>query len=315
MEGLAKQISSDWIDLRECGSDLQAIYVFLAPHPRFMRAHVEALHGSVEGGVVEYKGGCLRKVAQAMEEARYRTIDAEELKRLYQETTVLLLVVSIQRLIAHGDIRVRQKPRGEAELPEQDVKALIQDVQERVKKQPDLARHPSVQHLSVQVRKYRRELETMKKLAPTMPQDKRAGFYANFKNSFAQIVQAIKRDYAELIAEIEPQQQRESSPLTWVPLAKLVKELERQAQGISEVRSTLEYARTERYKIRDILVDLREKAEALTDRFDAELASYETYAGSPRNARLVSRAFGREAIRVLMRSMPELPQGDATGTG
>jgi hypothetical protein len=63
------------------------------------------------------------------------------------------------------------------------------------------------------------------------------------------------------------------------------------------------------------LVDLRAKADALTDRFDAELAGYETYAGSSRNARLVSRAFAREAIRVLMRAMPELPQGDATGSG
>ena len=104
----------------------------------------------------------------------------------------------------------------------------------------------------------------------------RASFLANFTRTFEGIVGSIRRQYAALLQEevaASKNSQQEFS-LALLPLKDLAPLLASQAQEVSRMRSTLAYAREEKYKTREVLVRLYDSRHQVLGLIEDEVKMY-----------------------------------------
>jgi len=260
MPELDKRISGDWIELRGKANDFHALLEVLAVPTYDLRSTAEALKLSVEGGVVEFKRAVLSPVFAALEAARYKSLAVEELGKQEKSLTSLLLVILIQRLIV-VDALPLARPREEKRsfgAEALQVGTILADVNARVKAMPDLRSHMAVKNILMQVQRYNGENQKMRELLPTIKPEMRTAFLANFTRTFEEIIASIRRHYTVLLQEevAAAQARREGFSLSLMPLKDLSPLLATQAKEVSRIRSTLAYAREEKYKTREVLVRL-----------------------------------------------------------
>jgi hypothetical protein len=138
------------------------------------------------------------------------------------------------------------------------VSAILADVNSRVTSNVGLRSHPAIKNILMQVQRYNSENRKMRELLPTIKQEMRRSFVANFSRTFEEIVGSIRRNYATILQEqLETENVRpEGFSLSFMPLKEFAPLLAAQAREIARIRSTLGHARDEKYKTREVLVRL-----------------------------------------------------------
>lgn len=308
MEGLTKQIRGDWFDLREIADkpfELEEYFSFDAN--RLKRVSGE-LRLAVEQGVTEYKNRKLSELYAFLDSYRYDSKGFETLSILSGSFSDLLYVTLLQRLIAAGVIQVKTQKGSDIqeEKPQPGVKDIVQDVQERLSRNPDLRKNESVKNILMQVSIYRNELARMRELEPKILPERKASFLTNFKNRFAEITAKIQEHYSAITGEDQKQaasEIEETNPLKRYDLKPLVKTLFDQAAETSELRSTLLYALSERYKTRDILSGITDKRDRTMLLVKMETKKYIEITGTGTNPSLLGKAFAAEIIKVFSRQL------------
>jgi hypothetical protein len=273
MVELERRISGDWIDSREAAADQYRLTEHFKLGPERLHALATEMRKAVEEGLLEYKEVTLKPFFNALEAVQYQSLSAEELQRHEQPLAELVYAVLLQRLLCSGAIplsRDRSAARvSTAELPVNDILA---DVKERVRRDAAFQRHPSVKNIYVQVSLYQRERRKMEELLPTIKPEKRPVFQANFQATFQRIFDSIRRHYSDLLTEEEARKRQEEGRehlLYRLNLSDLTPVLAAQAQEVSRLRSTLAFAREDKFKTRGILVNLyrqRERVLGLVER-------------------------------------------------
>jgi len=278
MVELEKRISGDWFELKEKAGSFHALLEALPLSPAELRGAATTLRLSVEQGIIEFKRSMLSPVLVALETARYKTLDSQEMTEQERSLTALLLAVMIQRLLA-VDVLPRSRPRQDeqgAGSPELGIGSIVTSVKSMVKANPALRAHPAIKNILVQVQFYTKENQKMRELFPMIKPEKRASFLSNFRRTFGDIAESIRRNYTALLQE-EAAATKSKQPefsLALLPLKSLAPLLTNQAKEVARVRSTLAYAREEKYKTREILVRLYDSRHQVLGFIEEELKMF-----------------------------------------
>jgi hypothetical protein len=269
MHDLERRISGDWIDLREAGKDKYTLIEHLNMEPQRLQRLAGELRWAVEEGLLEYKNVVLRRTFITLEAVQFQSVRFSELQAREEPLKDLLFVIMVQRLLCTGAIALPKARAGEpAGVDDIDINAVLADLRARIERDPAFRRHSAVKNVFMQVSIYQKERKKMAELLPTIKSEKRAVFQANFRTTFAKILDSIKKNYAAILREEElGRQERDSRQdlLAVVSLQELSPFLSTQAQNISRLRSTLAFTREDKYKTRSILVSLyRQKDEFLS---------------------------------------------------
>jgi len=254
-----KLVTGDWIDIREASKDLYTLISYFKPTKEEVNRQISAIKGSIEGGLTEYKRASLIPVFITLENMKYQSLNAEEMYNQELNSKALLYVLILQKMLAQKVIPLSADRTKETnELLDVDINEIIQDIRERINKDPSSKNNPSVKKILMQVNLYTREHNKLKELFYQIKSDKMASYLSNFVKVFDTIFLSIRRTYSELLREedLKEKKQQEVRILTLIPINKLAEIYLRQAKEVSRISSTLRYARAEKYKTREILVKL-----------------------------------------------------------
>jgi hypothetical protein len=278
MVDLEKKISGDWIELKEALNDIHSLLDFLAVLPAQLAEASARLRLSVEQGIIEYKRTCLSPVLVALETARYKSLGVEEILAQEKALTLLLFTVLVQRLLASEQLPLtrRAEDRKSFGVEDMQVNVILADLKARVKGNPALRADPAFKNVLMQVQLYNRENQKMRELLPTIKPEMQTSFLANFTRTFDDIIGSIRRNYLSiLVAEAEAKKARQQGfSLALMPLKELAPFLTNQAREVARMRSTLAYAREEKYKTREVLVSLYESRHDILRLVEDEVKLY-----------------------------------------
>ncbi|MEW5814030.1 MAG: hypothetical protein AB1798_01360, partial [Spirochaetota bacterium] len=216
MSELEKKITGDWFDIRENSENETKLEDLFRLNEQKLREIIEEIRNSVEEGILEYKRKMLFPVFPFLESLKYDSRGLEHLLPQAAKLTSLLYVLLLQRLLARGTIALSREAINLETEGENDLKTIIQDINARIKENPEIASHPAVKNIFMQMNIYKKELENMKKMSPNIPQEKSAAFFTNFKKTFAAITSSIIDNYSQVLKE-EAEKLQESMHLN--PLA------------------------------------------------------------------------------------------------
>jgi hypothetical protein len=279
MVELEKRISGDWIDIKDKLGDLNQLIQLLGLSPAELKMAADSLRPCVEEGIVEFKRSTLSPVLAVLETVRYKSLALEEIHEQERILTRLLLAVLIQRLIALGYFPASKIPEKRGiDVDSMQVNVILSDVNARMKADPRLRSHPAIKNILMQVQLYNKENRKLKELLPTIKPELRTSFLGNFTRTFDTIVGSIRRQYGTLLQEElnarEEAEAVEAFSLDAVPLKDLAPFLVIQAKEFSRIRSTLGYAREEKYKTREILVRLYDQRQDAIRMIEEEVGAY-----------------------------------------
>jgi hypothetical protein len=280
MEELEKRISGDWFELREKAGDFHALLDILRPSTSELREAAGKLRLSVEQGIIEFKRSMLSPVLVALEAARFKSLDGDEMIEQERSLTALLFTIMVQRLLA-ADLLPRSRSREEegpgVRADAVEVSSIVSAVKAKIKSNPAFRAHPAIKNILVQVQVYNKENQKMRELLPMIKPEMRASFLANFTRTFDGIIGSIRRHYAALLqeeaAESKSRQPKEFS-LALLPLKDLAPLLANQGREVARMRSTLAHAREEKYKTREVLVRLYDSRHQVLGLIEDELKMY-----------------------------------------
>ena len=278
MAELEKRISGDWFELREKAGDFHALLDALPLSPSQLRDSATTLRLSVEQGIIEFKRSMLSPVLVALETARYKALDGEEMIEQEGSLTALLFAIMVQRLLA-VDLLPRARPREEARQIATDtleVGVIVEAVKTKIKANPGLRANPAIKNILVQVQVYNKENKKMRELLPMIKPEMRASFLANFSRTFGGIVGSIRRHYAAFLQEeaAASKSRHVGFSLAVLPLKDLAPLLATQAREIARIRSTLAHAREEKYRTREVLVRLYDSRHQVLTLIEDEVKMY-----------------------------------------
>ena len=278
MAELEKRISGDWFELREKAKDFHALLDMLHLSPAELRETATKLRLSVEQGIIEFKRSMLSPVLVALEAARYKSLNGDEMVEQERLLSALLFAVLVQRLLA-ADLLPRARPREngqEVRADSLEVSDIVSAVKMKIKANPAVRSHPAIKNILVQVQVYNKESKKMRELLPMIKPEMRVSFLANFSKTFGGIVGSIRRHYAAFLRE-EVATSRSTQPefsLAVLPLKDLAPLLATQAKEVARIRSTLAFAREEKYKTREVLVRLYDSRHQVLGLIEDELKMY-----------------------------------------
>ena len=278
MQDLERRISGDWIDLREAGKDQYTLIEFLGLSSQDLERLAEELRRAVEEGLIEYKDMILRRTFITLEAVQFQSVRFEELQAREQPLKDLVFIILLQRLICIGVIPLPKSKEGSSLSPEElDVNAVLAEVRNRIKRDPNFQKHLAVKNIFVQVALYQKEKKKMEDLLPMIQPEKMDVFRANFGATFQRILDSIKKNYLDILKEEESrllEKEKKQDLLYQVPLRDLAPFLRNQAEHVCRICSTLAYAREDKYKTRGVLVGLFKQKEEYFRRIESEQRVY-----------------------------------------
>ncbi len=317
MEGLQKKIAGDWFDIRENGENVFDIEEYFNPSPDDLKGLIKDIRLSVEEGILEYKRTVMLPIFSFLESLKYDSRGLEQLQTQAIKLSSLIYTMLIQRLLCRGAIPLRKEKLSVQVRGEQDIKEIVSELNDRIKKEPDLSKHPAVKNIFMQMNIYKKELEEMKKLSPNIPPEKASAFFANFKNRFNQITGSIQENYTVLLKEEQERlhEKRLTNPLEGYDLVPLAKMCMAQAQEAAKVRSTLNFAEKEGYRTREYLVNLIEEKDTILRPFHSEAEYFQRMEPSPKRMAGLAKTFGQEIIVILERQLKRIEGSSPASPG
>jgi len=278
MVGLEKRISGDWIDVREAGADaytLSGLFKFSAQRLGKVAADLRLC---VEEGLLEYKLSVLRPVFASLEALQYQSVSSEALGAHEEPLEELLLVMLLQRLLCAGTIPLaRARPPRPVSAEGLQVGAILGDIKRRIQSDPGFRQHPAVKNILMQVSLYQSEKKKMDELLPTIQPDRREVFRRNFQEAFQRAFDSIRKNFSDILTEEQARQQgqeRQEDLLVKTSIRSLAGPLLEQARQVSRLRSTLAFAREDKFKTRGVLVSLFRERKDFVGLIERERSHY-----------------------------------------
>lgn len=309
MSDLDKQIAGDWYEIRSTLDDPDTLIDHLEISPEEFTGGAKQLRFSVDQGIIEYKGSLIHTMMAPLKSLKWDSKAITSLEREVRLAAMAVLTPAVQRLFAMKKLRL-YSVRGE-EIEEEpkaaegdkenvpDVKTIVAEVQEMVRQKPDLRTNSEVKRIMAQLKYYNTELEKMRSLEPNIPPEKKEGFRKNFQATFREIVEKIRGAYQTLIdEEFKENRPAENQPLLkrydFSSLDNLFRE---QVRNAARIYSTIEFARKERFQMREILIELAAGEPYYIGLFSRELEMYKKLAPFGDDNVKISKAFGEQAGR------------------
>lgn len=305
---MIKKIKGDLFDIRENWDSPFNLEEYFSFSPAQMKNTADGLRHSVEEGVVEYKRSVILSVCSFLESLKYDSRGFDKIPMHSEALSKALFTLLLQRQIALGILKPRKSKQKEKEeedaapIEEEDgTKQVLKDLQNILKDKPELKTHPAVKNIFMQVQIYKKELDNMKTLLPNILPEKRQSFYGNFKNTFQKITEKIQDQYQALLSETREPEPVEFNPedLFCYNIKDFAQFYGKQTESISEIRSALLFAQSEKYKTREALLSLALKREDFLSHFARELGMYSLHEKPNREGKLLSRLFALEIAAYL----------------
>ena len=145
----------------------------------------------------------LSPVLVALETARYKSLDGNDMIEQERSLSALLFTVMVQRLLA-ADLLPRSRPREggpDVAAGALEVSSIVAAVKAKIKSNPALRANQAIKNILVQVQVYNKENQKMRELLPMIKPEMRTSFLANFTRTFDGIVGSIRRHYSVLLQE------------------------------------------------------------------------------------------------------------------
>lgn len=301
MSGVDERIKGDWFEVREALGSVSEVRVKIGvPEPQI----AEDIHGLQQspGGLPGYKKTRLRHAFETLEDAKYRTLESDELRSLHERFLGVALVCAVQHMIVDGTIPLPRRDVAQ-EVPNLEIKEVIAEVQQRSVKEEGFRARPAIKNILMLISRYQREMESIKKLSVGKSKEQAAMYLRNAQNTFAEIFAGIKRNYATVIEEdMAADASVGLHPLAVVDLSRLAKPTYSQLQEVMRMAGTIGFARQEGYGVRELIVGLAAEREGWEKLVAREMALYDTVsAGTNLSPDGVNQHFVSEIVRVLER--------------
>ena len=315
MVELDKKIAGDWYDIRQIIDDRHKYEDYLSVDEAYATGLVQDLRLSVERGTAELKRKAVAGILSFVDSQQFDARSFNEIDSHIRVLHRLIYVALLQRTFCSGALAPRKAVPSESSTIEDAVRqmnvtAIVAKVQERLAANPALKSSPQIKSILLQVSKYRSELANMKELAPNIPKEKSAAFAANFRKSFDEITRKIQESYAALLREEQEPEKSTArrSMFDRFELKPLAAFFAAQAQEFCRIRSVLLFAQKERFKIREILSEIRTRREASLALVDRELKAYERFLYG--HGEELAREFAAEIADYLARKISAPPDGE-----
>jgi hypothetical protein len=309
---LEKKIRGDWTLFSSEAKELYSMQDFFAFSASFLKERLEELENCVDLGIAEYKRSLLSRGFEITESLKYDSKGFDKIGQWADRLKYALYLAMIQYFICKGSIRIRrarhEEPDQEREHRQEvvtDLKTVIADVSERLKKSPDLQKNPHIKQILMQISIYKKELAETRRLAASMPKDKAAGLAANFKKRVKEIAQRASENHHKLLEELEP---KPASPVKGLPsydLTPLAPLYLSQGKAFSSLASRFSFVDEQRSGAREVLIPLLGQQADYYKLIEQEIKAYtmlEPFEGGERKAAM---EFTREVLRVLTREAEE----------
>jgi hypothetical protein len=264
MDLLDKRITSDWIEIREKLLLPQRLKQYLKIDDQRLSPLPQALRMAGMEGVVEVKRKLANSVFTFLTRLSFTTPDQAEILDIEGELRVLVYFLSVEVLFAHGSLKPAKEAEddlagnsGSGRLP---VEQVMLEVKNRVAANPELVKNSHVKNIFMAIQMYQKEFGNFSQMSLSIPDDRAATFFMNFKKRLDGILENIQSHY-RVIQQAEDEELRkefrrqEEAQFAFPDLVKL---LQSQAHEISRVRSTIFHALQDGSQVRKVLLKLVE---------------------------------------------------------
>lgn len=305
MDKLDKKISGDFFDLKQHLESSLDLKNFLKLTDRDLELCIIMLRQTVEKGIVEYKTGIITKIFRLIDSLRYDMSGLNKLKSIILETTLLLYVTLLQFMISKKVIKIKEdEPEAGTEKEEKNIMRINSEINDMIEKDKELKNNKFIQNIISNFNLYKKELDNMKKMLPNIPAYRRSVFKEKFTEIFSSLSGYICDNYAEFKKEIR----REYKGMIYHSLSNydisVCSEIYKmQAENISKIKSTLEFAVQEKYKIMDILSVIKKSENSMIGQIKEEDDKYYLFSLSHSEAVLVNKMFSHEIEKIIRRQI------------
>ena len=181
-----------------------------------------------------------------------------------------------------------------------DIKKIVTDVQEIVASDPSMKMNAAIKNILLQLAKYREEASTYQKLKEQATSYRLEMYSKTFSASFGKIFESIRKNYRSFLDEQEEIRRRsrgtildDIEPRPWARL------ILQQMEEISRIRSTFLFVEKEHSGMREPLVALAKRRDAITALLDREQELAEDLAGGEDAGHRLGRILAVEVARHL----------------
>ena len=318
MENLQKTITGDWFDLKSVMEHPVELFDFFEFSKAELNSLIEEIYLAVEGGILEYKSSILNSVFNLTESLKYDTAALNRLDEVADKLKHLTYAVLLERLISKKAVKYKlkneEKPDNNSSEAENspkvsvsDIGNIVKEIQDLLAKDPAVRADKNIQNILIQVSKYKKENEAMKKLINNIPKDKLDNFKANYSRNINNIFSSLINSYNQFIKEKTGETvKKPASPLELYDLTIISELLKKQGEEIAAIKSTLDYAARERFQIRDIIMTADSRKAKIKELLDEEKKKLFNIALSEQGAREVSRNLSLEIVENLKKELENL---------
>ena len=318
MENLQKEITGYWFDLKSVMEHPVELFDYFEFTKTELDSLIEEIYLAVEGGILEYKNSIINSVFSLIESLKYDTAALKRLDEAAEKLKHLTYSVLLERLIAKKAVKykLRNDEKSEKSSSEEeniprvsisDIGNIVKEVQDLLSKDPAVRSDKNIQNILIQVSKYKKENESMKKLINNIPKDKLDNFKANYSQNINNIFSSLINSYKQFIKEKTGEiGQKPLSPLELYDLTIISEILKKQGEEIAAVKSTIDYAAKERFQIREIIMTADSRKAKLKELIEEEKKKLFNIALSEQGAREVSRNLSLEIVENLKRELENL---------
>ncbi|MDA3938362.1 MAG: hypothetical protein PF693_03500 [Spirochaetia bacterium] len=306
-EELTKQIKRDYFDIKEnINNPDKLMKLFSFKRPEFENI-IHYLKFSVEDGLFEYKITTLNLILEPLNSLQYNSKAMNSFGEQINRAKGLLAVTLIQRLIATGVIKiVEKKGEGSMEFTQQEteqpgIKEIIDYVQKEPKANPLILQNNLFKKIIMHIKMYKNESQKMNELMSKVSAEKKIALKKNFAITLAGQVSKMREAYNDLInIAVEKEQ---------VPVAGNI--LLRydfkpayiiytsQIEIFSKILSTLQFANTEKFNTRELLLNLTGEQKSVIKLITKEREAYSSIVPFDRNGSETEKSFSKRIIEFL----------------
>jgi len=308
MAELEKEIIGSWFEIKSNIENIINIRDYFNLTDTDIRNTIEKLHISVEEGIIEYKKKIFEKPFSIINSLNFDATAIPLLKEVSNDINCLTYVIILQRLISKKAVKAKTSQDQDKEGSEiekhysvAEVSEIIKEIQEETTKHPELKANKNVINILIQVQKYKKELESIKKIMPNLPPDKQENFKINSKNTINDILSKLVTSYETLINETNIKQDKPGNQNIFeaYDFSPIVDLLKKQAEISDRIKVTFTYADRERFKILETVRTLKTFEEKIKEYLKKEYDYYHSVSLSEAGKRDVSRQFCLETIKIL----------------
>ncbi|MCL2294813.1 MAG: hypothetical protein FWC36_08110 [Spirochaetes bacterium] len=310
MAELGKEIIGSWFEIKSNIENIIHLRDYFKLIDTEMKNTITKLHISIEEGIIEYKKQAFNKAFYLIKSLNFDAKAIPLLKETANDINCLTYVILLQRLISKKAIKSKTS-QNESNTDEEkhysveEVGEIIKETQDAIKKQPGLKSNKNVTNILIQVQKYKKELESIKKILPHLPADKQENFRANSKSTINEIFSKLVISYEAFIKETNtsPENTKKQNifeTYDFLPIAELFK---KQAEISDKIKTTFLFADRERFKILETVHTLKTLEEKIKELLKKEYEYYHNVSLSEAGKREVSRQFCIETIKILEKQL------------